>query len=381
MKLAYSFDSFEVAAQVAKSISAAGGSETQIKRSGSTFRVIARLAWKDEIKLLSDLSINEPFRSGCRYTKEEVEFIVDKYLCWVLVPDIASTVKRTPEAIWQLLQKEGWRFTVPLTEGGFGEFDCSGLDFHDACLPQSCLDDLIAVGAIGSSHQSTGDIPLSDLDNSEVDSLVDLLLGQGEFHKACELLNATGEHLEAVQLARYTNLSPVFAHSLLVNVEGLPPLYCYYREVLRSHICEKYIKCIPSKVARWARAAESRTKDYSAPDRILPPRISLDVVLGKRDSLPNSLLALASAYDAEGLIRLAGNGNKLAAALLADRKRLQMWKYSWVPLDADVDAESMRDGYWPTESEVRELLVDNLLFDKAYAKKMSHVEWWCCSSQ
>ena len=86
-----------------------GGENVRLKPRSSGFSVSFVCSWKVESSIFSlDVSCREDYRTGVKWTQEEYDFVVDSYLCWHSIDEIADKVHRRPTSVAAALARLGY---------------------------------------------------------------------------------------------------------------------------------------------------------------------------------------------------------------------------------------------------------------------------------
>lgn len=386
IRCSYNFSDFEDADFLAKEAAKLGVDNVQIKKFEEGFKLLFNASWPQELKLI-EIAINSDnyfgyFRTGTRYSQEEIEFLIDHYACWYPSEKIALFLRRTPSAISNFLLYRG--LIEKIDQDSFGVVAAqywvdNQNDLYGELISNDEIDSSIP-NVLSEPHKKLKSVSIFNLSNYEIDRLISFLVSFDQWQEAIYCSKRLGDSLRAFRIACQGSYL-IEAYKLIKNIEGLNPLYLYQRELLKAHICSRYIHYFSNFLSSWVDKAKCREIDYScdSPPFNLPgyrpPTLYFvdNIIEPLFIPLSDDLYALTKPNSVVHLTNLTKKGNRLAAALLADLHRRKMNTNSNHSLDAANFAKSVQSGYWPTEEEIKNLLFKHIIFDTEYAKKMEHL--------
>lgn len=371
----YNFKTYSSASLVAKHAIEMGGNNVRIRPKSSGFCVSFSSSWNVELCVFSlDVPCTKGYRTGIKWHGEEEDFLIDAYMCWHSIDEIADKVHRSPNSV-----------AAALTRLGYLERVNSLLDSWNDAWDEPANDELLFNSKVLSNRDhlylaevkilpperaySAGNISIAELTQVEETQIFKLLMWFDRWGSASKFSLEAGDALRAFRLARQGG-HMLLALKALNSEPNLSPKYSDQRDMLSAFFRKKIIDELPLAIERWVAAAKSRDPGYPHKHGERPT-FPIDVVLGIQiKCLPDTLRSLCD--DNEELKSLVKKGNKLAACFLADIQWQGMWSDGNYRLYADDEARKVQDDYWPTKHEIENLLRSSLPFDEKIAQKLSH---------
>lgn len=384
----YTFHDYQSAARASRDLAILVAGDVKVAKSNEEFRVKFKASWSIEQQAIQAIPEEAgSFRTGSPYSKEESELICEMYFSWHEAAEIAAVVRRSKSAVVRFLEDESLLIAFPNRDFYFRWNDLFGHQAEDDDFWENEFspidgfsEDLAGMlweaGAIADTAgrlfpgEGSSFLPLKALSNNEIDNIYFLLCKAGKWKHLKKIALCRGTPIEARRwLRREFCANPIEFFQALVDEEGLPMEILYQRELARAYWAWNLVNGYSKSVAAWVEAAKLRATDYYAKELTAIPRALKHPDLSCNNPI---VRALAVSDNETALESLANEDNRLAAAILADGHRRRM-RHTDYPLDAAYCWTTIQDGYWPTESEVRDAIASSISYDPQYAERMAHL--------
>jgi hypothetical protein len=396
VKTTYHFNTFLGANSIAKHAIELGAENVSLRPRSKGFSVsFASSSWNVESRIFSlDVPCSKGYRTGNKWSQDEIDFVVDAYMCWHSIDEIADKVRRNPNGVVVVLHRLGYVERAKSLEDAWDQ-DWVELDsdwhfsYSKYQVDKHELSFVLAYWGVFSCGSAYG--PFHNLNQKEIDKAFNHLMWFEKWDCAACFAIELGDLQRAFRLARQGN-NMRLALDVLNATHELSPIYAFQRDMLSAFLRTDILDEFSSKIEHWVKAAKFRQQsfafyedEYTYFSKIVRPILPINFYLdGIKEPISDDFLALTGSV--EELDMLVKRENKLAACFLADILRDRMWVNLRTELDADMLAElfpdgflygdaaakKIQDGYWPTKNEIETLIQQHLLGDKNMALKLSH---------